>query len=122
MQTPDMAALIANLSMRAADAAIARNRIVHAPLREALRDRVRRPAGEAGSFLAEPLFEAMFGWHTADCTMQQLADEGLLHPALVAALAKDQPIAAAEREERNTFPRRRVPYRHQLEILAKAAH
>ena len=115
MNTPDIAALIDNLSTRAADAAIARNRIVHAPLREALRDRVRRPAGSPGSFLAEPLFEAMFGWSAADQSMQQLADTGLLHPALVAGLAKDQPIAAAERPERNTFPRKRRPYRHQLE-------
>lgn len=119
MQTPDMAALIANLSMRAADAAIARNRIVHAPLREALRDRVRRPAGDAGSFLAEPLFEAMFSWRAADRTLQQLADEGLLHPALVGALAKEQPITAIGRQERYTFPRRRAPYNHQLESWRK---
>ena len=121
MPPPDIAALIANLSTRAADAAIGRSRIVHAPLREALRDRVRRPAGEGGSFLAEPLFEAMFGWKAANRTMQQLADEGLLHPALVAAMAKDQPIASTGREERNTFPRRQAPYHHQLEVLAEAA-
>ena len=119
MQTADIAALINNLSTRAADAAIARNRIVHGPLREALRDRVRLPAGVPGSFLAEPLFEAMFGWKSADKTMQQLTDTGLLHPALVAALAKDQPIAATDRVERNIFPRRRAPYRHQLESWQK---
>ncbi|HTV28295.1 MAG TPA: DEAD/DEAH box helicase, partial [Xanthobacteraceae bacterium] len=115
MPTTDLGALFANLWMRAADAAIARNRIVDAALREALRDRVRRPPGEVGSFIAEPLFEAMFGWYAADRTMQQLADEGLLHPALVAALANDQPITATGRQERNTFSRRRAPYRHQLE-------
>lgn len=119
MPTADIAALINNLSTRAADAAIARNRIVHGPLREALRDRVRLPAGVPGSFLAEPLFEAMFSWKAADRTMQQLTDTGLLHPALVAALAKDQPIAATDRVERNTFPRRRTPYRHQVESWLK---
>jgi DEAD/DEAH box helicase domain-containing protein len=119
MNTHDIAALIDNLSTRAADAAIARNRIVHAPLREALRDRVRLPAGAPGAFIAEPLFEAMFGWRTAEQSMQQLADTGLLHPALVAALAKDRPIAPTERAERNTFPRQRCPYHHQLEAWEK---
>jgi DEAD/DEAH box helicase domain-containing protein len=115
MQVPDIASLITNLYTRAADAAIARNRIVHGPLREALRDRVRVPAGEAGSFLSEPVFEAMFGWNAADRTMHRLAEEGLLHPALVAALAKDEPLTAHGRHDRNTFPRKRAPYTHQLE-------
>jgi len=115
MHIADIAGLINNLSMRAADAAIARSRIVHAPLREALRDIVRQPAGTPGSFIADPLFEAMFGWRMADQTMQQLANEGLLHPALVDALARDVPVHREDGRQRNTFPRQRQPYQHQLE-------
>ena len=115
MSVADISILLNNLTERAANAAIGRSRIVNDVLREALRDRLRQPAGTPGSFLAEPLIEPVFGWQSADKTMQQLADEGLLAPSLVNALNCTQPINRDQEQPRNSFPRDRKPYRHQLE-------
>jgi hypothetical protein len=115
MNPPNLSLLLTHLAERAANAAIGRSRIVHDPLREALRDQLSQTAGKPGSFLAEPLVEAVFGWQRADRTMQQLADEGLLAPNLVDALSRTQPIQRDQVQPRNSFPRHRTPYRHQLE-------
>lgn len=114
MNVADIGSLISTLADRAANAAIGRSRIVNDVLRETLRDLVRQPAGSPGSFLAEPLIEAVFGWKTTDLTMQQLAEQGLLSADLVNALDRADPIDRTEERERNCFPRDRNPYLHQL--------
>ena len=114
MNVADIGSLISTLADRAANAAIGRSRIVNDVLRETLRDLVRQPAGSPGSFLAEPLAEAVFGWKTTDLTMQQLAEQGLLSADLVNALDRADPIDHTEERERNCFPRDRHPYLHQL--------
>lgn len=79
-------------------------------LREYLRALYEQPAGSDGAFLADPVFEATFGWQTAEETMGNLSGK-LLEPHLVKALA-NPPKALAEDY---TFPRKRQPYRHQVE-------
>jgi DEAD/DEAH box helicase domain-containing protein len=106
--------LISDLEDRLADAVVSRSRIVNAPLRQFLRERVSRPAGAAGGFLADPVFEAAFGWEQASETMQELSASGLLNPALLASLAKSTPIDEENRKSRNTFPSDRRPFTHQL--------
>jgi hypothetical protein len=106
--------LISNLEDRIADAVISRSRIVNAPLRQFLRERVSRPAGSPGAFLADPVFEAAFGWKQAQATMHDLATKGDLHPQLVDSLAKAEPVDATERDTRNVFPLDRKPFSHQL--------
>jgi DEAD/DEAH box helicase domain-containing protein len=78
-------------------------------LREHLRELLERPPGESGAMLADPVFEATFGWRTADVTFGGLAGK-LLHPELVRALREPPKEFAAE----YSFPARRRPYRHQL--------
>ena len=80
------------------------------PLREHLRHLYEQRPGTAGSFLADPVFEATFGWRPAGVNMGQLAGH-LLHPELVKALANPPSKLAAD----YAFPRKRQPYLHQLE-------
>lgn len=63
--------------------------------------------GTGASFLADPVFEATFGWKTASTSMKRLVEEGLLHEDLVSAMN------AADEEVR--FPRERLPFGHQVQ-------
>jgi DEAD/DEAH box helicase domain-containing protein len=65
--------------------------------------------GRDDSVMASPVFEARFGYPSADRTMGELAADGLLHPDTVAWM--DQPPPEL-REQR--FPVERRPYVHQL--------
>ena len=80
-------------------------------LRAHLRETLGQAAGKPGSMLADPVFEATFGWQLAAETMQDLAASGLLTQALVTALANP----AKEFREDYAFPSDRKPYAHQLE-------
>ncbi len=79
-------------------------------LREHLRQCFERMAGAEGAFLADPVFEATFGWEQAEPSLAQL-EGSLLHPRLVRALA----APPADLAEEYAFPGERKPYRHQLE-------
>ena len=89
------------------------------PLREHLRSLFEGMPGTRHSFLADPVFEAMFGWKTVNKTLGQLSGN-LLHPALVDALenpAKDKggdylidPWVGGQQ-----------PYRHQMEAWTALA-
>lgn len=57
-------------------------------------------------FIADPVFEATFGWEKGDKTMDDLVVEGLLTNSLVNAMH------CAKNDD---FPRDRRPFRHQLE-------
>jgi len=87
------------------------------PLRHHLTEMFNRPYGEPGAFLADPAFEAVFGWRGADQKMGDLSGS-LLTPALVQAM--DNPPEKLKKDYR--FAREQHPYRHQLEawqILAR---
>jgi DEAD/DEAH box helicase domain-containing protein len=106
--------LVERIAHRAAEAAIGRARIVHAPLREHLRAVLARPPGTTGALLAEPVFEAAFRFPQAPETMELLADAGLLDQRTVAALAETTPLAEDPDRPRNCLPLDLHPYTHQL--------
>ncbi|HEU0076737.1 MAG TPA: DEAD/DEAH box helicase [Longimicrobiaceae bacterium] len=83
-----------------------------APLRQRLRDALLVPPGEGASFLADPVFEAIFDWRKGDETMFQLAERGLLSADLVQAMAT--PSAHPELRD-YVVPADRKPFLHQGE-------
>ncbi|MCC8993913.1 MAG: DEAD/DEAH box helicase [Candidatus Contendobacter sp.] len=103
--------LIDQLSRRATRAVLGLCGFRNDPLREYLHSLFDQEAGMPGAFLADPVFEAGFGWQSAERTLGGLEGK-LLHPALVKALRDPQKQGLSEDY---TFPARRRPYRHQLE-------
>ncbi|OQX13629.1 MAG: hypothetical protein BWK76_15955 [Desulfobulbaceae bacterium A2] len=114
MNTSFFPELFSVLTERSKKATISRLGFANVPLRQYLSQVFDQPYGVGGSFLADPTFEAVFGWQEADVTMGQLAaSDTLLHPALVETMA---------RPGEYQFPRERRPYKHQEQawrILAK---
>ena len=76
------------LAERAKQAAIGRLGFANIPLRQHLAEVFDQPYGEQGAFLADPAFEAVFGWRQGELTMQDLEGE-LLSSDVVKAM--DQP-------------------------------
>ncbi len=102
--------LLPELATRAARATVSRLGFSNPALRQYLNERFSVGLGEPGCFIGEPVFEATFGWQTADKTLGALAPD-LLSPRLVDAL--DRP--AGSRGSNYRFARDAKPYRHQLE-------
>lgn len=87
------------------------------PLRRHLMDVFSRPYGDTGSFLADPTFEAIFGWTPSTTRMSDLSGN-LLSKSLVDAM--DSPPKNLVKE--NRFAKDRFPYVHQIQswkILAE---
>lgn len=103
-------ALSQGLRTRAARATLDQLGLAPGPLLSHLGSILDRPAGDDGSFVAEPVFEATFPWRTCREEMADLAGE-LLDPDLVRSM--DEPPPTLKREYR--FPRTRRPYVHQVE-------
>ena len=81
------------------------------PLRAYLADVLRKPHGHPDSFLADPVFEAIFDWKRAKPSMLELAVEDFLAEELVEAMATE----ALEKDLKEyRFPRDRRPFTHQL--------
>src|SRR5262245_401087 len=102
--------LLPILAERSKLAAISRLGFSNVPLRQHLSEVFDRPFGKTGSFLADPTFEAMFGWCPSDLAISDLAGS-LLTDDLVAAM--DKPPKALADDYR--FPRSQRPYTHQVE-------
>jgi ATP-dependent helicase YprA (DUF1998 family) len=102
--------LLPEMAERAKYATVSRLGFSNAALRKHLLQRFDQPYGQDGSFLGDPVFEATFGWQTADQTMDALAGK-LLTQELVDAM--DSPPAELRDDYR--FPRSAIPYKHQLE-------
>jgi ATP-dependent helicase YprA (DUF1998 family) len=81
------------------------------PLRRHLNELFSRPYGQQGAFLADPAFEAVFGWQPGELSMEQLSEEGLLEPDLVKAM--DAPPEELVDDYR--FAGNLRPYTHQVE-------
>lgn len=109
--------LLPELAIRASRATIGRLGFSNSALRAYLNNVFSKQLGAAGCYLGEPVFEATFGWESADCTMDSLAGT-LLSEELVAAM--DAPGGKASGEYR--FPRTVFPYRHQLEAWNVLSH
>lgn len=81
------------------------------PLRRHLSELFSRPYGQQGAFLADPAFEAVFGWQPGELSMEQLGEDGLLEPDLVKAMdAPPEELAADYR-----FASDLRPYTHQVQ-------
>ena len=81
-------------------------------LREHMRSLYQSPAGSGASFLADPVFEATFGWQPANKTISDLSGN-LLQPSLVDALMN--PAKLKEEFLTDPWEPSRYPYKHQLE-------
>ncbi|MBE2294707.1 MAG: DEAD/DEAH box helicase [Phycisphaerales bacterium] len=103
--------LIEQLGRRATRAVLSLCGFRNDTLREYLRTLFDREAGTPGAFLADPVFEASFGWQPAEQTLSSLEGK-LLHPSLVRTLLGPQ---KARLNEDYSFPAQQRPYRHQLE-------
>nr|MBP9603281.1 hypothetical protein [Chromatiaceae bacterium] len=77
--------LAGQISNRATRAVLGLCGLRSASLRAYLETFLNQQPGVEGSFLADPVFEAIFGWKQADPTIGDLSG-GLLHPDLVRAL------------------------------------
>lgn len=99
--------LLPLLSERAKHAAISRLGFANDPLRQYLNELFSSPYGETGSFLADPTFEATFGWKTGNKKLCDL-DGSLLAHETVAALSSDA------NGSDYCFALDRKPYLHQL--------
>ncbi|MDG4548819.1 MAG: DEAD/DEAH box helicase [Candidatus Contendobacter sp.] len=98
------------LNRRASRAVLSQLGFRNDPLRNHLRNWFERMAGSEGSFLADPVFEATFGWAPAETTLGALAGT-LLHPDLIRALGNPPAEFAGE----YAFPADQQPYQHQIE-------
>ena len=107
---PFFASLADQLNRGATRAALGLLSFRSDPLREYLRQVFQSAPGTGNAFLADPVFEASFGWRPAAVSLGGLADD-LLHPAVVKAL--DTPPKAFAEEY--TFAAHQQPYHHQLE-------
>ncbi|MBB1089756.1 DEAD/DEAH box helicase [Rhodopseudomonas palustris] len=104
--------LIEQLGRRATRAMLGLSGFRHDALRTHLHSVFDQAAGLPGAFIADPVFEASFGWQPAAQTMRELQTSGLLHPQLMKALR--QPCKRGLNDD-YSFPLDRQPYRHQLE-------
>lgn len=80
-------------------------------LRNYLDEQFSQRPGMGGSLLADPVFEATFGWKQSTQQMRDLG-ETLLNPQLLEALDKPE---KKHTTEDYAFPLERHPYQHQLE-------
>ncbi|NZA01879.1 DEAD/DEAH box helicase [Ottowia beijingensis] len=109
MKSEFFSSLLPELSTRASRATVGILGFSNEPLRRHLLSLFSRGYGAPGCFLADPVFEATFGWKTTDETMSQLSGK-LLHPDVVKAM--DKPWGESAKDYR--FPADAKPYSHQL--------
>ena len=109
MKTSYFSSLLPELSTRAARSTIGVLAFSNPPLRRHLFDVFHRGYGQPGCFIGDPVFEATFGWKTAEETMSDLSGK-LLHPEVVKAMDKPWGESAKDYE----FLRTSHPYTHQL--------
>ena len=107
---PFFASLAEQLNRGATRAALGLVSFRSHPLREHLREVFQSAPGTSDSFLADPVFEASFGWRPAEVPLGDLSGR-LLHPNVVKALDKPPRTFAEE----YTFSAQQKPYQHQLE-------
>lgn len=102
--------LIEQLRERASRATISQLRLNNEALRRYLLETLASLPGNPGSFLAQPVFESLFEYERADCSVADLIGNGMLDQRLVTQL--DAPPVAHKPKR---FPKDRRPYSHQLQ-------
>ena len=108
-QPLSFADLVRDLSVRSSRALSSQLAVRSPELRRYLTGKLEAPPGSDDALLADPVFEATFGWRLADETMADLAESGTLSRRLVAAMDDPPPDCADHR-----FGRDWRPYEHQL--------
>ncbi|MCC6707088.1 MAG: DEAD/DEAH box helicase [Gammaproteobacteria bacterium] len=111
---PYFAELGQRLGRRATRAVLGLKSLRSDPLRSYLAAKLDKTPGEDGAFVADPVFEATFGWKPAIHKLGEL-EGNVLHASLCDALARP---GNAEDGDDYTFPRSRHPYQHQVETWA----
>ena len=102
--------LLPVLAERAKLSSIGRLGFSNVPLQKYLFEVFGRSFGTPGAFLADPTFEAVFGWEKGESKMSELAGN-LLSKALVDAM--DSPPKELKKDYR--FAKNQYPYAHQIE-------
>ena len=107
--------LIGQLSQRSAEATLSILGISDPALRQFLSDQFNQPLGDSNNFLADPVFEHIFGWEEANDTMDRLAVSGhLLERSLLEAMNKP-PTELKDYAFRKDWH----PYQHQYQAWLK---
>jgi DEAD/DEAH box helicase domain-containing protein len=101
--------IIEQLSQRSAEATLSILGITDPDLRHFLSEEFNGPVGGGDNFLADPVFEAIFGWEQANIKMERLAGS-MLERSLIEAMDKPPRELAAE----YAFKKDWFPYVHQL--------
>ena len=107
---PYFARLIPELVDRTGSATRSWLRLSSKPLREHLSKVMGQAYGQGGSLLADPVFEAIFGWEPSSVTLGELGGS-FLHHELVEALANPP----TDLRDEYRFDKAMRPYRHQYE-------
>lgn len=106
-------AMINQLSQRSAEATLSILGISNPDLRQFLSDKFNQPLGSETNFLADPVFEAIFGWEEANITLDKLAGS-LLERSLIEAM--DNP---PKELKEYSFRKNWKPYQHQYKAWLK---
>lgn len=107
--------LIEQLSSRASEATLSILGISNPYLREFLSDKFNQPIGSDTNFLADPVFEAIFGWEEYEHSMDKLAQAGhIISRELLTAMDK---VPNEFKDHR--FNKERHPYKHQFNAWSK---
>ena len=102
--------VVRDLSQRSSRALSSQLAVRSPELRHFLTDTFEAPAGSDGALLADPVFEATFGWRLARETMMDLAESDTLSRRLVDAMDSPPADCADYR-----FSRDWRPYEHQVQ-------
>ncbi|WP_411726866.1 DEAD/DEAH box helicase, partial [Methyloglobulus sp.] len=105
--------LIGQLSQRSAEATLSILGISDPALRQFLSEQFNQPIGDSNNFLADPVFEAIFGWEEANISMERLAGS-LLERSLFEAMNKP-PVDLKDYAFRKDWH----PYQHQYKAWLK---
>ncbi|MEI6269087.1 MAG: DEAD/DEAH box helicase [Methylococcaceae bacterium] len=105
--------LIGQLSERSAEATLSILGISDPALREFLSDQFNQPLGDSNNFLADPVFEAIFGWEEAKTSMAELAGK-LINSSFIEGM-NNPPDALKDYAFRKDWK----PYQHQYQAWLK---
>ena len=111
--------LLQELPDRVSDAAISMLRPASASFRGFLRKRLSAVPADRDGITADPAFEAMFGWHNAQETFDQLSTSERLHPRFVKALKQPHAENAlpSDGSVPYAFTGEMRPFTHQLQAM-----
>lgn len=113
--------LIGQLSQRSAEATLSILGISDPALRQFLSEQFNQPIGNSNNFLADPVFEAIFGWEEANVILDKLAGS-LLERSLIEAMDKPPKKLGDKELEDYAFRKEWSPYQHQYIAWQKLTH